>query len=123
MSGTHERNVVEPIVQKKSSEPYDVFVGGQYNEVIVGQKSAILEATISTLVGWGTDSSKTVKDTGATFEMVLGPFNNAQDARRAFDENKVLISERIKPLASGKCGKFKFDGKEYDIDNAFRLLK
>lgn len=123
MSGSHERNVDEPVVQKKSSEPYGVFVGGGYNEVIVGQESVIMGATTSSLIGWGRDSSKTVKDTGATFRMVLGPFKTAEEARRAFDENLEPGSERIKPFASGRCARFKFDGKEHDIDNAFRLIE
>lgn len=121
--GSHERNVDDPVIQKKSSEPYGVFVGGEYNEVIVGQESVILDATVSSLVGWGRDSSKKVRDTGATFRMVLGPFKTAEEARRAFDENKVPNSERIKPFASGTCARFKFDDKEHDIDNAFRLLE
>lgn len=123
MGGVHKRNVDDPVKQRKSSEPYGVFIGGGYNEVIVGQESVILEANTTTLVGWGTDSTKKVKDTGATFKMILGPFKTAEEARQAFDANKVPDSERIKPFASGKSARFKFDGKEHDIDNAFRLLE
>ena len=41
-----------------SSDPYGVFIGGPYNEVIVGQLSVIMEATTPSLVGWGQDYSK-----------------------------------------------------------------
>jgi hypothetical protein len=112
----------DPQDSEPPSGPYGVFVGGGYNEVIVGQLPVILETPSSSLVGWGTDAKK-VKDTGAKFTMVLGPFQTMEEARRAYEENKIPGSERIKPFASGTSARFKFDGAEHDIDNALRLLR
>lgn len=123
-SGEHTRKVdAPPESPGKSPDPYGVFVGGGYNEVIVGQLPVILEARSSSLIGWGNDSSKKVKDTGAKFTMVLGPFKTAEEARKAYEANKVPGSQRIKPLATGTCARFTFDGKEHDIDNALRMLR
>jgi len=124
MAGDHTRNVMDPpYIQGVENDAYGVFVGGGYNEVIVGQLSVIMETPTSSLIGWGTDSNKKVKDSGANFRMVAGPFKGPFDARQAFDKLKVPNSERIKPFASGTCAKFTFDGKEHDFDNAFRLLR
>ena len=116
------RNVQSPVRTGVTSEKYGVYVGGGYNEVIVGQLSVIMSAPASTLVGWGTDRTKTVRDTGASFRMVLGPFDTAAQARQAYQDNIVAGSQRVKPAARGTVARFKFDGQEHDIDNAMRLL-
>ncbi len=105
----------------QSSEPYGVFVGGPYNEVLVGQKTVIENLPSSSLIGWGRDPSKSVKETGATLLRVLGPFDTLDGAVAAYRANMVPDSERIKPFASGTCARFTFDGQEHDIDNALRV--
>ncbi len=108
-------------VQK--AETYGVYVGGGYDEVIVGRMSDILDTPTPQLVGWGLDNTKKVKDTGATFRMVLGPFNTADEARRAYEDSKIAGTERDLPLARGTVARFRFDGKDHMIDNATRVLR
>lgn len=119
---SHVRNVVSPPQSGRGSDPYGVFVGGGYNEVIVGQLSVIMAAPSNSLIGWGLDR-KPVRDTGARFTMVLGPFKTAEQARNAYEASKVPGSQYTKPLAAGTAARFSFDGKPHDIDNALRLLR
>jgi hypothetical protein len=104
-----------------AADPYAVFVVGVYNEVIVGRRSAIEAARQSSLTGWGL-SNQTVKQSGAKFTMIRGPFRTAAEARQAYQANLIPNSTRVKPLALGTVARFRFDGKEHGIDNALDFL-
>lgn len=113
----------QPQQKQQQQDPYGVFVGGGYDEVIVGRMSVILDTPTPNLSGWGLDNTKKVRDLNPNFRMVLGPYDTADDARRAYDANKIAGSQYDRPNGGATVARFRFDGKEHMIDNATRVLR
>jgi hypothetical protein len=109
-----------PAIAPKPGEKYGVYLAG--NDIISGQLGVILEMPSSSLIGWGLDNSKKVKDMGRPFELKAGPFDTAAEAGAAYEDSKVAGSEHGRPLGLGPVATFKFDGKEHSVDNATRFL-
>jgi hypothetical protein len=108
---------------QQQQDPYGVFVGGGYDEVIVGRRSVSLDTPTTDLTGWGLDNRKKVRDVNPTFRMVLGPFDTADKARQAYNESKIAGTERDRPNGGATVARFRFDNKEHMIDNATRVLR
>lgn len=117
------RRVEEPVaVEARSTEKYHVWVMGGYKEVIVGRKTVIEEQPSNTLKLWGLEPIK-VKDRNPEWRSVLGPFDTAEEARRAYEENVIAGSLRHLPLSAGTVMRFRFDNQEHHVDNALRFLR
>jgi hypothetical protein len=108
----------------RAGEPYGVYVCNGDGEIFVCQLSVLMDTRTASLMGWGRNPGQKVKDTSATFRMVLGPFATAGEALQAYEANKIGSDFGL-PLGLGMAANFKFDsGKKYHhVDNAVALAK
>jgi hypothetical protein len=119
--GANTSSASRPQTGDSASDGYGIFLAG--NDVICGQLSVIMAAPSGSLDKWGTDYSKTVKDTGVAFKRMLGPFNTAAETQEAYLANMIPGSKHPRPLGLGTVARFKFDGQEHYIANATMFLE
>jgi hypothetical protein len=113
-----QRRVADPVLRLgRRSEPYGVFLAG--NDVFVGQESVIRSAECRSVIGMGTSADKL--ETRVTVTRVSPPFRDREDALKWYQDNMVPGSRHPRPLGLGTVARFKFDGKEHQIDNAERF--
>ncbi|VTU01869.1 unnamed protein product [Gemmataceae bacterium] len=118
-----DARAAKPAPDANSKEVYGVFLVGPGEEVICGRRSVIEGTPKGNLHGWGLDHVTTVGQSGVELRMIRGPFDTAEETRRAYEADLLPETVRDMGIANHTRARFRFDNKEHMIDNATRLLR